>query len=285
MPLSLTPVITASKKNYSDGYKYYNLSEKFFGGMMDPVLMVDHFQMKEPTFPPHPYAGYSAVTYIFADSPGGIRSRDSLGNDDLVQPGELQWTMAGRGMMHEEVPLGSDQAVEGLKILVNLSGAAKKQEPQVFHVTKEQIPEWSPSPAIKVRVLSGRLSGVESPLKLPEPFTFLDVKIKARMGFRARVLMDSGAILYVTKGKIRLTAEDEVSQLESYQAIGAQTEDNDGELLIDALEDSHFIFLSGKVLAEPIISHGPFVMNSSEEITSAIEAYQRGEMGKLDPSS
>jgi len=285
MPLSLTPVITASKKNYSDGFKYYNLSEKFFGGMMDPVLVVDHFQMKEPTFPPHPYAGYSAVTYIFDESPGGIRSRDSLGNDQSVHPGELQWIMAGRGIMHEEVPLSFDQAVEGLKILVNLSGTAKKRDPQVFHLTSEQIPKWSPSPALTVRVLSGRLSGVESPLKLPEPFTFFDVKIKARMGFRARILMDSGAIIYMMKGKVRLTAEDEVSQLEGFQAVGAQTEDKDGELLIDALEDSHFIFLSGKTLAEPIISHGPFVMNSSEEIASAIEAYQRGEMGKLDPSS
>ncbi len=281
MSLTFTPVITASKKTYSDGFRFYNLSEKFFGGMIDPILSLDHFQMKEPTFPPHPYAGYSSVTYLFENSPGGFRNRDSLGGDLSVLPGELHWTMGGKGIMHEEIPLKNDAPVEGLKILVNLAKSAKKRAPAVFHLGVNEVPKWSPNAAISVNVLAGRLSGVESPLSLPDPFTFFDVKIKARMAFRARVMMTSGALIYVTYGKIRVTSGDEVSQLETYQALGAQSADKDGELLIDALEDSQFVFLSGKTLGESIVTHGPFVMNTNEEITEAIAAYQRGEMGQL----
>jgi len=241
--------------------------------------------MTEATFPPHPYAGYSSVTYLFETSPGRFRSRDSLGSDISLNPGELQWTMAGKGIMHEEVPLKEGVAVEGLKVLVNLSKSSKKREPVVFHLALNDVPQWSPSAAISVNVLTGRLSGVESPLRIPDPFSFFDVKIKARMEFRARVLKDSGALIYVVRGKIRITCGDEVSQIEAYQAVGAQSSDKDEELMVDALEESQFIFLSGKTLGEPIVAHGPFVMNQKEEIAEAIAAYQRGEMGKLTSST
>ncbi|HBM83879.1 MAG TPA: pirin family protein, partial [Halieaceae bacterium] len=79
------------------GFVAQSFRERNFAGAMDPLVMVDHYRMTEPTFGPHPHAGLSAVSVLFEDSDGAFHNRDSLGNDFDLLPGELYWLKAGSG--------------------------------------------------------------------------------------------------------------------------------------------------------------------------------------------
>jgi hypothetical protein len=112
------------------------------GVSLDPFLSVDHFRMSQPTFPPHPHAGFSAVTYMFEDSPGGFINRDSLGDVSRIGPGALHWTQAARGMMHEEIPERRGVEGHGLQMFVNLRADHKQPPPaRVPRRRPREVPE------------------------------------------------------------------------------------------------------------------------------------------------
>jgi len=87
-----------------DGFSAQSYRHSEFDGLMDPLIMVDHFVMTKPTFGTHAHAGLSAVTVMFEDSEGGFRNRDSLGNDIDLAPGDLYWFKAAKGAIHSEEP-------------------------------------------------------------------------------------------------------------------------------------------------------------------------------------
>ena len=147
-----------------------------------------------------------------------------------------------------------------------------------------QVKEWRPNPALRGRVLLGKLAGAESPVRLPAPFSFFEFTQKPKMSASPRVLAESGGLVYVLRGKVRISSGDDVFTLESGQALGFANSERDLELFVESLDESHFIFLSGKSCRETIVSHGAFVMNTASEIEDAIRRYQSGEMGTLDPS-
>ena len=114
---------------------------------LDPFINLDDFRMSEPTFPPHPHAGFSAVTYMFEDSAGAFTNRDSLGDHSRIGPGSLHWTQAAAGMMHEEIPEQRGLVCHGLQMFVNLRSDHKNAAPRAFHVDAAAVPEpggWSP---------------------------------------------------------------------------------------------------------------------------------------------
>ena len=86
------------------GFTATSFKHPQFGGRMDPLIMVDHYQMTAPTFGAHPHAGLSAVSVLFEDSIGRFHNRDSLGNDFDLLPGDLYWLSAGSGVVHDEYP-------------------------------------------------------------------------------------------------------------------------------------------------------------------------------------
>jgi redox-sensitive bicupin YhaK (pirin superfamily) len=283
MSLSFSSIITARRKVYSDGFAYLNLEERDFGGIVDPVLNVDHFRMSERPFPPRPLAGFSAVTAVLEESPGGFIGRDHLGLDARISPGGFYGLVSGKGMIAEEKPfVGS--TCEGIHVSINLASAAKRVAPRSFFTEPGQVKEWRPNPALRGRVFLGKLAGAESPVALPAPFSFFEFRLKPKMSASPRVLAESGGLVYVLRGKLRASSGDETFTLGTGQAIGFSSAERDLELLVEALEESHFIFLSGKACREPVVSHGGFVMNTAAEIEDAIRRYQAGEMGKLTPS-
>src|SRR5437773_2520808 len=101
---------------------------------LDPFLGIDCFTMRVPRSPPHPHAGFCALTYLFDDAEGGLVARDSLGHTTRLEPGDLAWTTAGRGLVHEEVPASPDRAARGLQIFVNLPAELKRVPPRVLHL-------------------------------------------------------------------------------------------------------------------------------------------------------
>ncbi|MBC7386834.1 MAG: hypothetical protein H7301_11825 [Cryobacterium sp.] len=282
MALQFSPVITARRKVHSDGFSFFNLNERFYGGLVDPILNIDHFRMTERTFPPRPLAGFSAVTCLFGSSEGGFVVRDHLGFQATVEPGGLYALVSGTGMVAEEAPFPG-KTVEGMHVTVNLNAKGKRRPPASFSLAPGDVKAWKPNPQLSARVWLGKIAGAESPLKLPEPFTLLELNMLPRMSANPRVLSFSGGLVYVLRGKVRISSGDEVNTLDAMQSIGFQSDDRDLELFIESLEDSHLFFFTGKSCREPLVIHGAFVMNTQAEIADAVERYQAGQMGQLAP--
>jgi redox-sensitive bicupin YhaK (pirin superfamily) len=138
--LSLNTLLPMQAFAHGDGFRGFGLRDPRLQTSLDPFLSVDHFWMSQPTFAPHPHAGFNAVTYLFEDSQTSFINRDSLGHQVEIAPGDLHWTQAGAGLMHEELPRDMGRAAHGLQIFVNLPAAAKHAPPQVHHVDAADMP-------------------------------------------------------------------------------------------------------------------------------------------------
>src|SRR6056297_1170899 len=110
------------------GFSAQSFRARDVGPAMDPLVLVDHYVMTEPTFGTHPHAGLSAVSLIFMDSDGRFHNRDSLGNNFDLLPGDLYWLSAGRGALHNESPRDGSR-IHGLQVFVNVSEALRHEAP------------------------------------------------------------------------------------------------------------------------------------------------------------
>src|SRR5882757_8765008 len=137
-----------------------------FAGAMSPLVLVDHFVMTGPTFEVHPHAGMSAVTVLFEDTRGWMSSHDSIHNDHHIAPGDLHWTLAGKGIVHTQQPEGDDPRLDGLQLFVNLPRRLKRIEPATMLLSAGDVPVIE-KPGMRLRVLAGELDGKTSPLETP----------------------------------------------------------------------------------------------------------------------
>jgi redox-sensitive bicupin YhaK (pirin superfamily) len=132
--------------------------------------------MSAPTFPPHAHAGFSAVSYLFLDSTTGIANRDSIGTHNLIEPGSLHWTTAGRGVVHEEVPAETGKTVHSLQIFVDLTRSQRGIDPFALSLRPQDVPVIQ-RPGVRVRVATGSFGGTRSPLSPPTDVTILDISL------------------------------------------------------------------------------------------------------------
>lgn len=146
-------------------------------GELGPFLGVDHAWMSAPTFPPHMHQHMSAVSYVFLDSESGVQNRDSLGTENLIRPGGLHWTTAGRGITHDEVPAVEGKTVHSLQIFVDLAPADRNMPAAALSLEPEDVPTVL-KPGVRVRVPLGGYENVRSPLAPPTDVTMLDVCLK-----------------------------------------------------------------------------------------------------------
>lgn len=170
----MSEIVSLQRMNRGSHFRAYVLRA---GGMIDPFLGVDHAWMSGPTFPAHPHAGFSAVSYLFLDSETGIHNRDSIGTQNLIRPGGLHWTTAGRGIVHEEYPAEGDKSVHSLQIFVDLPAELKDVEPFPLILEPQDVPVVQ-LPGIKVRVPTGAFADVRSPLAPPTDVTMLDISLE-----------------------------------------------------------------------------------------------------------
>jgi redox-sensitive bicupin YhaK (pirin superfamily) len=239
--------------------------------LLDPFIMVDHFRMSEATFAPHPHAGFSAVTYLFDDSATGLVSRDSLGGEHQIVPGGLHWTLAGRGVMHDEFPIETGREAHGLQIFVNLPAEQKLRAPAILRLAPEQMPHRAGPGWRAVQVFGGTVE-----LTLPWPTAFSVVDIDAGATFDFQLADGEQGFALVIRGSGR-TAELPLS-------IGrALSLPVGGGVVIAADEPLRLACFSGRPLSEPIVRHGPFVMSDEGQVVAALQRFQTGGMGRLSP--
>jgi redox-sensitive bicupin YhaK (pirin superfamily) len=256
---------------------------------LDPFMMVDHFVMDEPTFMPHPHAGFSAVTYLFEDSEGGIANRDSLGHDLHIAPGSLLWTQAGSGVLHEELPAQRGRGTHGLQIFVNSAIAHKDKPAQVFERRAQDIlvvPLQGDAAGGRVRVVLGEFGAVQAQIANDTPVALLDITLPPNAALTVPLPAHWQALAVVARGGLVDERADADATPASPHALRFElpsTGANEVRLHAGA-QGVHLVLLAAQPLNEPVVSHGPFIGASVEQVQAMLQRYHSGQMGRLDPS-
>jgi redox-sensitive bicupin YhaK (pirin superfamily) len=222
-------------------------------------------------FAPHPHAGFSAVTYLFDDSATGLVSRDSLGGEHAIPPGGLHWTLAGRGVMHDEFPAEAGREAHGLQIFVNLPADQKLRAPGVMRLAPEQMPRRAGEGWQSVQVFGG-----DAGLDLPWSTSLLLADIQAGAAFDLVLPEGEQGFALVIHGSGR---SDELP-LSAGRALSLPVA---GSARIVADEALRLAWFCGRPLREPVVRHGPFVMSDEGQVVAALQRFQSGGMGRLSP--
>jgi len=243
--------------------------------MADPFLLFDEFRSDRPEdygagFPPHPHRGFETVTYVMA---GRMRHRDNHGNEGDLGPGSVQWMTAGRGIVHEEMPQQEHGLMWGYQLWVNLPADRKMTAPRYQDVPADRIPEVGLPGGGKARVLAGLLEGVAGPVSevAVEP-AYLDVSLPAGAAFRWSPPHGHTVLLHGVEGAFTVGEGGRAFKAREMALLS-----RDGDLALQAGDaGARVLVIAGRPLGEPVSHHGPFVMNTREEILQAIEDFQSG---------
>ncbi|MCI0467913.1 MAG: pirin family protein [Beijerinckiaceae bacterium] len=253
--------------------------------ILSPFLLLDYAGPEN--FPPaekrrgvgpHPHRGFETVTITYS---GEVAHRDSSGGGGVIGPGDVQWMTAASGIVHEEFH-GTEYAKRGgpfemIQLWVNLAAKDKKAPPGYQNIADAQIPRVELAQgAGTVRVIAGSYKGLPGPARTFSPMNVWDMGLKG--GGRTEFRVPSGwtAALFVLKGKIRFASGETAGAVEL-----AVLQREEEEFAIEAMEDSAVLVLNGEPINEPVVGHGPFVMNTQVEIAEAMADYRAGRMGHL----
>jgi len=225
----------------------------------------------------HPHRGFETVTIVYD---GQVSHHDSTGAGGTIGPGEVQWMTAGSGIIHEEYH-GDDYARNGgpfemIQLWVNLPAKHKMTAPGYQGIGSTQIPEvLLADNAGKVRVIAGEYAGHAGPAHTFSPMNVWDVRLNAGSTTTFTVPEGHTTAIFVLHGAVGLgeTYTVRPSELAVLQRTGT-------ELILEAQQDTVLLLLNGEPLNEPVVGHGPFVMNSVEEIDQAFDDYNHGRFVK-----
>jgi redox-sensitive bicupin YhaK (pirin superfamily) len=246
---------------------------------VDPFLLFDHFGSDNPDdylagFPMHPHRGIETVTYMLA---GEVDHKDTLGNAGTIGAGDVQWMTSGGGIMHEEMPRPVQGKMEGFQLWVNLPARLKMSEPRYQEIQSDTIPvlEWPDGSLI--RVVAGNLDGVQGPAtEIAANPNFIDVSLPPDTTFCHPVSEGHAAFAYLFEGAGAFGHSPAADAIEIRAPKLIVLGDGDTVTVTASDTGVRFLLISGKPLHEPIARHGPFVMNTSEEIEQALQDLRRG---------
>lgn len=271
----LLKIIDAVATNDGDGVKINRIAGRHLRSELDPFLLLDEINSDDATdyiggFPEHPHRGFETITYMKA---GRMRHRDHMGNEGVIQTGDVQWMTAGRGVLHSEMPEQESGLLHGFQFWLNLP-AAEKMKPAAYRdIRSEDIAEFSLKGEGLIRVIAGDvtvdgyfLSGALPPLST-EPM-LLDVQLSPNESVELAFKADNSALVYVYEGA---TKELKHRQLGLYS-------EGDSLMLHAGSLGANVLVFSGRPLNEPVVQYGPFVMNTKEQIDQAIQDYQQNRL-------
>lgn len=269
------------RMNQGSKFRAFSLRSDASGLPIDPILGVDHAWMSGPTFPAHPHAGFSAVSYLFLDSETGVANEDSLGHRNLIQPGGLHWTASGSGIVHEEVPAEIGKTVHMLQIFINLPAQRQSEPPFVFSIEPQEIPVIR-TPGVKIRVPLGSFGDICSPAQLPTQVTLLDISLEE--GASVQVPIPPGETAFVLPIDGEVWVDDQPCNLVEITVPVNLPHSIDRVVTLSSRQGSaKAVLFSGKPLGQEVHRHGPLALASQKALGNAIEAYQRGQFGTIQP--
>ena len=274
---TIEEVIPAQSASDGDGVKL----KRVFGGpnlaRFDPFLMLDEFVSDEPSdyiggFPAHPHRGFETITYMIN---GNMEHRDHMNNIGKLGPGDVQWMKAGSGVVHSEMPQQEEGLMRGFQLWLNLP-AAEKMTPATYNDIKAQeIPSYVFGD-VTVKAIAGELNvnGKQVTGKVTGLSTdpgYLDIAFDKAATLNVDVPVGYNAMVYFYEGEGRIGSQDYVLTKTHLARLS-----NIGDLVIDAVKGTKLLVITGKPIKEPIVQHGPFVMNTVDEIQHAMRQYSEG---------
>ena len=245
---------------------------------LDPFLMLDAFGSDDAEdyiagFPDHPHRGFETITYMLD---GRMRHRDSAGHEGVLGPGGVQWMTAGRGVIHFEIPEQTAGRMEGFQLWLNLPAADKMCAPWYRDFAAAELPAYRTAAGAAVTVIAGTSRDVQGAVSRPQTQPlYLDIALPAGVAFEERLAAELNAFIVVYRGAV-MVADDTVTAL---QLAILDTDPAADGVRLTAKEDSRLLLVAGRPLQEPIVQHGPFVMNDEQEIYQAISDYRQGRLG------
>jgi redox-sensitive bicupin YhaK (pirin superfamily) len=243
---------------------------------LDPFLMLDHFGSDDPDeyiagFPDHPHRGFITFTYMLD---GHMEHRDSMGNRGDLRAGGVQWMKAASGVIHSEMPRQTEGRMRGFQLWINLPAAEKMSDPAYQEFGAGAIPEVA-GEGSRVRVLAGGYADRQGVISDPHTrVIYLDVALDPNARFRLALPASHNAFIYVFEGAVGTGGQTLPSH--SLAVLG----EGDGVDLDAGPQGARLILVAGKPLGEPVAQHGPFVMNTSQEIEQAFADYRAGALVK-----
>ena len=248
------------------------------GARLDPFLMLDFFSSDDPDdyiegFPAHPHRGFETVTYIVD---GHMLHEDHLGNRGDLKAGGVQWMTAGRGIIHSEMPQQTAGLLRGFQLWINLPAKEKMKPAGYRDIPAEEIPVIT-APGARVKLVAGviTLNGTTTTGPInglsTEPL-YADVALDAGASLTLPVKAGLNAFLYVFEGAV-LAAGTQVP------IGGVAILDNGDELsLSGGPNGGRVLLVGGRAIGEPVAQYGPFVMNTREELETAVNDYRAGRL-------
>ena len=244
---------------------------------LDPFLLLDEFGTDRPEdylagFPEHPHRGFETVTYMLD---GRMRHKDNHGNEGVLVPGSVQWMTAGRGLVHSEMPEQEEGRMRGFQLWVNLPGREKMTAPRYQEFAPERIPRVEPAPGVSVKVIAGEVDGVTGPIAQPatEPL-YLDIALQPGASWGYTLPAGHNVFAYGYEGEVAVGEGDDARALpgQTLAVLGG------GDRLALRAGDTgaRLILVAGRPLREPVARHGPFVMNTRQELMQAFVDFQEG---------
>jgi quercetin 2,3-dioxygenase len=279
-------VYSAPRQHWvGDGFPVRSLfSYSSHGKALSPFLLLDYAGPTE--FPParqnkgvgqHPHRGFETVTIVYK---GEVAHRDSTGKGGVIGPGDVQWMTAASGILHEEFHseafAKSGGTLEMVQLWVNLPAKDKMATPGYQAILNAGIPAVElPEGAGSIRVIAGNYDGQPGPARTFSPMQVWDmwlqpganVELSATEGWNTAVIVLHGAV--------------QVNGAAAREAQMVVLEPSGTGLLIEAKDEAVLLLLSGEPIREPIVGHGPFVMNTQDEIVQAMEDFNNGKFGQI----
>ncbi len=264
-------ILTGQSTHDGAGVKLKRVFAHDHTDLTDPFLLLDHFGSDNPDdyvkgFPWHPHRGIETVTYMLG---GTVEHGDSIGNAGTIGPGDIQWMTAGGGVIHQEMPKAAKGMMHGLQLWVNLPAKDKMMEPRYRGILEAEVPVVR-IPGGEVRVIAGAYKNLTGPVQeLVVDVEYLDVRLKGGMSLSHEAKKGYASFCYLIEG----TGEFDGTKLEKAQLI-LFTET--GNIAVQAIEDIHYLFVTGQQLNEPVAWGGPIVMNTQKELDMAFRELDEG---------
>lgn len=252
---------------------------------VDPFLLIHHAgpKVQDPggksimEVGAHPHRGFEPVSFIFK---GAIEHKDSRGNHSVINAGGVQWMTAGMGIIHSEGPpkefIDEGGEYEMIQLWINLPQHLKMVKPKYQGFQKEAIPTFTDHDGkVQLNVVSGEYKGLKGPIGSLTNITAYTIELKAGGKVEIDIPQAKNTLLYQLHGDT-FVQDQEIGdkQLVFFS--------NEGEHInIEAKNDSLILLLAGDPINEPVVSWGPYVMNSQTEILEAMRDFQMGKMGVM----
>ncbi len=280
-PRGIDHIVAGVSTSDGDGVKLTRVLQQPLQQRLDPFLMLDAFGSDNPGdyiggFPNHPHRGFETVTYMIA---GRMRHRDSVGHEGLLQNGGVQWMTAGRGLVHSELPEQEEGVMEGFQLWLNLPARDKMCEPGYRDIQSDEIPEFTTSAGVQVRVIAGESHGVAGAVQRArtEPL-YLDLTLPPGAEFAQPLAPEHNALVYVFRESVWIGGSEVPTRR---MAILDNAPASDGIALRAAASNhspARALLIAGRPLHEPIAQYGPFVMNTREQVVQAVHDFQNGRL-------